>query len=91
MPPSPAEKPRRRIGVLLGGLIVGGIVGPIEDISNGEAAHRTAHGIPGPGKRLRNESARHSHLALEQPGPWSVSSEVISLWLIRMTNSSYRL
>jgi hypothetical protein len=50
MPPSPAEKPRRRIGVLLGGLIVGGLVGPIEDISDGEAAHSTPHVIPGPGK-----------------------------------------
>jgi prevent-host-death family protein len=38
LPPADAEKPRRRLGTLGGGRIIGDIVGPIGDESDWEAA-----------------------------------------------------
>ena len=36
IPPSPPERPRRRVGIRQGGHIVGDIVGPVVDLSDWE-------------------------------------------------------
>jgi prevent-host-death family protein len=36
IPPSPPERPRRRVGIRQGGHIVGDIVGPVADLSDWE-------------------------------------------------------